>query len=104
MIKIGRVDLWFVAFCCGVVPLGTIFISTPFFLSLSTDTLRCCFSAAVSLQAMCGAFGLAEKLPPAVAEAAAKSFACLRAVFCAYGRLWVFQTRLAERGVCALIL
>ena len=30
MIKIGRVDLRFVAVCCGVVPLGTILVSTPF--------------------------------------------------------------------------
>ena len=36
---------------------------------------------------------MAEKLPPAVAEAAAKSFACLGAVGCAYGRARAFQTR-----------
>jgi len=53
MIKIGRVDLRFVAVCCGVVPLGTIFISTPFSLFVSTDTLWCCFSAAVCVQVMC---------------------------------------------------
>ena len=40
---------------------------------------------------------VAEKLPPAVAEAAAKSFACLRAVVCAYGRVWVVQTVLVYR-------
>ena len=76
MIEIGRVDLRFVAVCCGVVPLGTIFISTPFSLFVSTDTLWCCFSAAVCVQVMCWVFDRAEKVPPVVAEAGATSGGC----------------------------
>ena len=55
------------------------------------------FAAAVCVQVMCWVFGPAQKLPPTVAEAGAKSFACLRAVGCAHGRVWVFQTVLGGR-------
>ena len=53
MTEIWWVDLQFVAARLGTVPLGTIFISTPFSLFVSTDTLWCCFSAAVCVQVMC---------------------------------------------------
>jgi hypothetical protein len=78
MAEIGRVKLQFAAARHGTAPLGTILDSTPFSLRVSTDTLRCCFSAAVCVYAMCRAFGPAQKLPPAVAEASAKSSACGR--------------------------
>jgi hypothetical protein len=55
------------------------------------------FAATVCVQAMCRVLGPAEKLPAAVFEAATRSFACLRVVGCAYGRVWVFQTVLGCR-------
>ena len=51
-----------------------------------------CLLLLLCVQVMCWVFGPAQKLPPTVAEAGAKSFACLRAVGCAHGRVWVFQT------------
>jgi hypothetical protein len=78
MAEIGRVKLQFAAAHHGTAPLGTILDSTPFSLRVSTDTLRCCFSAAVCVYAMCRAFGPAQTLPPAVSEASAKSSACGR--------------------------
>ena len=97
--EIGRIDLLYVATRCGTVPIGTILppilISTP----SSVDALRCRFSAAVSLQVMRWLSGPAEKLPSGMAEVAAKSFACLRAVVgfeVACGR---FKRVLAQVGV-----
>ena len=64
------------------------------------------FATAVFVQVMCWVFGPAEKLPPAVAEAMTMSGACVRAVICARGCVWVFQTvlvcRRRETGLNAL--
>jgi hypothetical protein len=70
-------------------------ISTP----LSTASLLCCFSAAVCVQVVTGAFGPAPMLSPPVAETRAKSGACARALFALAGLFRRFQTRLAQAGV-----
>ena len=50
------------------------------------------FAAAVCVQVMCWAFGPAEKLPPAVAEAGATSSTCVRALSALAGVCRRFQT------------
>eukprot|EP01043_Picozoa_sp_COSAG02_P043350 COSAG02_NODE_3768_length_6264_cov_5.702676_2_plen_233_part_00 len=80
IVRIWWIDLQFAAARHQTAPLGAILISTPILSRVSTDALLCCFSATVCVPMLCGVPGLAEKLPPAVAEAAAKSFACLRAM------------------------
>ena len=78
--EIWWVDLRFAAVRHETAPFGAILTSAPFLSHVSTDTLQCCFSAAMCVQVVTGAFGPAQKLPPAATEVAAKSFACLRAV------------------------
>ena len=93
--EIWWLDLRFAAVRHETAPFGAILTSTPFLSRVSTDTLQCCFSAAVRVQLLCGVPGLAEKLPPVVAEVAAKSFACLRAVVVRTVACHPFQARLA---------
>ena len=71
---------------------------------MSTDALVCFFSAAVSLQEVTAAFGTAEKLPPAVAEAMTMSGACVRAFSALAGVCRCFKRALAHAGVRVLIL
>lgn len=79
MIETGRVDLQLAAAGCRTVPIGAILIYKPSLSCVSTNTLQCCFSAAVCVQVVTGAFGPDENLPAAVGEATAKSGSCGRA-------------------------
>ena len=75
------------------------------FLSLvSTDTLQCCFSAAVSLQVITEPFDLAEELPTGMVGAVSKSGACGRAQFACTLVFHRFKRVLAYAGVRALLL
>ena len=58
----------------------------------------------VCVQVMHGAFDPARKLPPAVAEARAKSFVCVRALFVCTGACHVIMCSLAQSGVLVLVL
>ena len=104
MVEIGRVNLQFVAACCGTVPFGTILppilISTP----VSTDALVCCLSATVSPQEVGAAVDPAEKLPPTLAEAGATSGMCLRALSALASVCRRFKRALAQAGVRVHIL
>ena len=81
MVGIWRVDLRFAAVRRETAPFGAILTSTPLLSRVSTDTLQCCFSATMCVQVVTGAFGPAQKLPPAAAEVASKTGSCARAWF-----------------------
>ncbi len=59
---------------------------------VSTNTLQCCFSAAVCVQVVTGAFGPDENLPAAIGEATAKSGECECEVFAQQVDSNAFQT------------
>ena len=101
--EIWWVDLRFAAVRHETAPFGAILTSTPFLSRVSTDTLQCCFSAAVCVQVVTGAFGPAQKLPPAATEVASKTGSCARAWFVCAGVCQRFRRVLAHAGVRALI-
>ena len=95
---------------CGLSPLATErCCSAPIILQPNLTTYQerlstRLFFSAVSPRLMCGAFGSAQKLASAVAEARKKSGACVRALS-AFARVCRrFKPALAQRGVQALIL
>jgi hypothetical protein len=104
MDEIWRVNLQFAAAHHGTAPLGAIFHSQPSQRHLSTASLLCCFSAAVCVQVVTGAFWPAEKLPPAVSEGGATSGTCLRALSALASVCRCFKRALAQAGVWAHIL
>ena len=62
------------------------------------------FAANVCVQVIFCAFDPARKLPPAVAEARAKSFVCVRGLFVCTGVRHVIMCSLAQSGVVVLVL
>ena len=104
MVGIWWVDLRFAAVRRETAPFGAILTSTPLLSRVSTDTLQCCFSATMCVQVVTGAFGPAQKLPPAAAEVASKTGSCARAWFVCAGVCQRFKRVLAQVGVWSLIL
>ena len=104
MVESCRVDVLFVAGCCGTVPFGTNLPSSSISTPVSTDTLQRCFSAVVCVQVVIGPFAALQKLSPGTAEAAAKCGACGRPQFACGGVCRRIKRVLAHAGVWALIL
>jgi len=97
MVESCRVEVLFVAGCCGTVPFGTNLPSSSISTPVSTDTLQRCFSAVVCVQVVIGPFAAVQKLPPGTAEAGAKSGTCGRPQF-ACGGVYVNNSYIRPRS------